>query len=108
MKKPTISRSSLTGIEKVQGERLEAKIKRLVTSGEPISDGAPEIFTERKDGVKPEYNIRTDRWEIAADAMHLVHTSQKEAPSNIAERQHKPLEPGSGETPKEGGEVAEG
>ena len=32
-------------------------------------DGAPIIYTERKDGVLPAYDIRTDRWEIAQEAM---------------------------------------
>ena len=38
-------------------------------------DGAPEIFTERKDGVISAYNIRTDRWEVAAEAMDKVSGS---------------------------------
>ena len=40
---------------------------------EPITDGAPIIYTERKDGVLPEYDIRTDRWDIAIDAMDKVN-----------------------------------
>lgn len=55
-----------------EGETIEMKIRRIVNNGEPISDGAPLIFTDRKDGVKPEYDIRTDRFEIAIDAMDAV------------------------------------
>lgn len=54
------------------GERLEQKVNRIVNNKEPIKDGAPLIYTDRKDGVRPEYNIRTDRWELAIDAMELV------------------------------------
>ena len=48
------------------------KVRRITENGEPIEDGAPIIYTERKDGVNPAYNIRTDRWEIAQDAMEQV------------------------------------
>ena len=42
---------------------------------EPIKDGAPLIYTERKDGVQPSYNIRTDRWDVAVEAMDKVTKS---------------------------------
>lgn len=29
-------------------------------------------YTEKKDGVKPEYDIRTDRFEIAREAMEKI------------------------------------
>lgn len=63
------------------GERLEEKIQRILNNKEPISDGAPLIYSERKDGVQPAYNIRTDRWEIAIDAMDKVdkiYTAKRE------------------------------
>jgi len=56
-----------------QGETLEKKINRIVNNKEPIKDGAPIIYTERKDGVRPEYNIKTDRWEEALTAMDMVN-----------------------------------
>lgn len=55
-----------------QGERIEQKIQRIMNNKEPISDGAPRVYTERKDGVQPAYDIRTDRWEVAVDAMDRV------------------------------------
>ena len=66
------SKSQLTSVEKLEGEPIEWKIERIVSNKEPISDGAPSIFTERKDGVVAAYNIRTDRFEIAAEAMDKV------------------------------------
>jgi hypothetical protein len=60
----------------VEGERIEHKVERLISNKEPIKDGAPLIFTEAKDGVQSAYNIRTDRWEIATEAMDLVHKSK--------------------------------
>lgn len=60
-----------------EGETIEQKINRIVNNKEPIKDGAPIIYTERKDGVKPEYDIRTDRFEIAIDAMDAVSKTHK-------------------------------
>lgn len=61
------------------GETLEQKINRIVNNKEPITDGAPLIYTERKDGVLPQYDIRTDRFEIAVEAMSKVDKSHKAA-----------------------------
>lgn len=54
---------------------MEQKVRRLVENKEPIKDGAPEIFTQRSEGVISAYNIRTDRWEIATEAMDKVSKS---------------------------------
>ena len=68
-------KSKLKSVECVEGEPIELKIERIVSNKEPITDGAPSIFTERKDGVISAYNIRTDRWEIASEAMDKVSGS---------------------------------
>lgn len=68
-------KSKITGVEKLEGEPIEWKIERIVTNKEPISDGAPSIYTERKEGVVSAYNIRTDRWEVATEAMNVVQKS---------------------------------
>ena len=46
-------------------------MRRVIDNKEPITDGAPIIYTERNLGVLPAYNIRTDRWEIAQAAMEV-------------------------------------
>lgn len=63
------------------GETIENKIRRIVNNKEPISDGAPLIYTDRKDGVQPAMDIRTDRWEVAVEAMDKVtkaHQAKRE------------------------------
>lgn len=60
----------------VQGETIEQKIERIVSNKEPITDGAPLIYTDRKDGVQPDYDIRTDRWDAAITAMDKVTKSK--------------------------------
>lgn len=74
MKKPIFfPRPSKTNYEYQQGESIETKVKRITENNEPITDGAPIIYTNRDDGVLPAYNIRTDRWEIAQEAMEAVN-----------------------------------
>ena len=62
-----------TNYEYQEGESIETKVKRIVENNEPITDGAPIIYTNRDDGVLPAYNIRTDRWEVAQAAMDAVN-----------------------------------
>lgn len=71
-KKVNYIKSDIGSVEKVEGETIEQKIERIMDNKEPITDGAPEIYTERKDGVIAAYNIRTDRFEIACEAMSKV------------------------------------
>ena len=66
-----------------EGETIEMKIERVTTNKEPIKDGAPLIYTDSKEGVQAGYNIRTDRFEIAVEAMDKI------VKSNVARREHK-------------------
>ena len=63
--------------ESYEGERIEQKIERITVNKEPITDGAPIVYTERADGVRPEYDIRTDKWDIAIDAMGVIEKTHK-------------------------------
>lgn len=74
-KKNLIKKSELKGVQSYQGGSIEGKVRRILSNKEPIKDGAPLIYTERKDGVQPSYNIRTDRFEVAVDAMDRVTRS---------------------------------
>ncbi|UIB81447.1 hypothetical protein [Flyfo microvirus Tbat2_116] len=64
--------SSIKVNESYEGESIEDKVHRIVNNGEPISDSSPRVFTERKDGVKPEYDIRTDRFDLAVEATDKI------------------------------------
>lgn len=60
-----------------QAEPREVKLRKII-SGEAnnMEDGVfPTIYTEKKDGVQPEFDIRTDRFEIAIDAMDKINQS---------------------------------
>ena len=74
MIKPSFfSKPTKTNYEFQDGESIEDKVKRITENNEPITDGAPIIYTNRDDGVLPAYNIRTDRFEIAQAAMDAVN-----------------------------------
>ena len=67
MKYPIFTKftTAMNSIEIYEGETIEDKVRRVTLNNEPIEDTAPLIYTERKDGVLPQYDIRTDKWEIA-------------------------------------------
>lgn len=82
-------------VEGYEGESIEEKCARIVENNEPISDGAPLTYTKRADGVKPEYNIRTDKWDIAIETMEKVAQAKK---NKIKENMSKGLpKPETGE-----------
>ena len=59
-----------------EGESIEEKMYKITTSNEPIENVAPLMYTERKDGVRPEYDHRTDRFEIARQAKDRVFATR--------------------------------
>lgn len=110
MKKVGINYRSKLGTTLVEGERLELKIDRMTQNNEPIGDSAPLIYTPRKDGVIAAYDIRTDKWDIALEAMEKVNQTRgkiselggmREAKKNIEEEAKKAIANGAIESKNE-------
>lgn len=104
MKKVVINYRSKLETTLVEGERLELKIDRMTQNNEPIGDSAPLIYTPRKDGVIAAYDIRTDKWDIALNAMEKVNQTRgkiselggmREAKKNIDEEAKKAVANGA-------------
>jgi hypothetical protein len=74
-KKNRYENTKLNINKSLEGETIEIKVERITQNNEPITDGAPLIYTDRQDGVQAGYNIKTDRFEIAIDAMDKVAKS---------------------------------
>ena len=55
------------------GETLIKKIQRILDENEPLTDGAPMIYTPKQAGVRDDCNVRTDKWQLAMDAMDRVN-----------------------------------
>lgn len=72
-----IGRSTIIVRTQYEAEPLEVKLRRKMKGGkidEEEGDGKTWAiaYTEKRDGVRPEYDIRTDRFEIAREAMETI------------------------------------
>ena len=78
------------------GQSIEEMLRQQTESKTPIDNVSPMIYTPRKEGVKPEYDIRTDRFEIAIDAMDKFSKSgnahKDENAENLTQETEKPAE----------------
>lgn len=61
------------------GESIEDRLRRVRTAKETIKDTSPKIYTARKDGVIPAYDIRSDKFDHAIDLMNTVTERRVEA-----------------------------
>ena len=69
-----------------EAETLEVQVSKILTGNEPMPSLTAPIFTERKDGVQAEHNIRTDRFDVALKGTDYI------SKSNLAKREAKILE----------------
>ena len=75
-KKTINSRTGLAVNQSTIGETLETKMQRIIHNGEPIKEGVKMIYTESSEGVKPEHDIRTDRFDIALEGFSKIEKSR--------------------------------
>lgn len=68
----TFGRTDLEINDSVEGETIEVKLERIITTREPIEQTTDIIHQERKAGIQPEYDIRTDKMQIAVEGMTAV------------------------------------
>ena len=94
MRKPIFKQAQMTADNDIyRGESIESYCNRCTQTKQPVEGGAPIIFTARKDGVLAEYNIRTDRFEIAQNAMEKAAMSyQAKRADYINPKQEKQTE----------------
>ena len=67
-------------------------MRRVTQTQDPIEDTSPIIYQERASGVDPSCDPRTDRWDVALEAMDKV------AQAEIAKRDNKPESTNTTET----------
>lgn len=67
-KKRQANKTTLFVNEAYEGETIEERMRRIKTNKDPITDGAPLIYTDKSDGVIAEYDIRADKFEIMLEA----------------------------------------
>ena len=77
MYKPKMQKKRLLEVNNTyEAEGLEQKLRRMTENKEPITDEVETVFTNKKDGVMPAFDIRTDRWEVAQEAMGKVYQAE--------------------------------
>lgn len=93
-RKNIMSKTTITKSDAYEATCIEKDIQRMINNKEPLTGTAEAIYTERKEGVLPMYNIRTDKFEIMADSMDKVselHGLQREA--RRGERDYEKMTP---------------
>lgn len=71
------------------GRPLEEEISAMMVKKEPIKGISPMYYTERKNGVHAEYDIRTDRWELAKKASNVINRNAIAKRENIGKAENK-------------------
>lgn len=72
MKKRIVKNTKdLLAVDTIEGEIIEKKIQRIMDEKIPIDESAPIIYTERKNGINPAHDVRTDRFDLALEAMEI-------------------------------------
>lgn len=75
MKRKNAEKSRIKQNNSREGVSLEHQIRVMMNNKEKLSGDVKLIYTERKDGTLPAYNIRTDRFEVALDGMDKIQKS---------------------------------
>lgn len=75
---------TLKGNKTYLGETIENKVRRVLNNNEPIKDTAPLIYTERKDGVLPDYDMRTDKYEHLVEGFDALAKSKRAKSDGVA------------------------
>jgi hypothetical protein len=70
--------------QSIEGESIELQVSRAMRNKQKLEGQTPLMYTERRQGVMPSTNVRTDRFEIAIDATEKIAKSYK------ARREEKP------------------
>jgi uncharacterized membrane protein YgcG len=104
-----------TNISKINnsviGEPIERKVERLISNGEPIDSNGqvPMIYTAKSEGVLAGYNIRTDRFEVAADVADKINKGRLAKSESKAKQSNAPkADTSNGNSSGDGGSSTSG
>lgn len=78
------------------GQSLEEFLSKAMAGNEPIQATAKLTYNDRKDGVLPQHDIRTDRWELALEqttAYHMSRAAQQKLQDYGPVEPQQPVEP---------------
>lgn len=100
MFRPVIYKTkNLKGTELYTAKSLEKDLEEIISQKKPIEASAPLLYTEKKDGVIEDCDIRTDKWEAMQRAATYVNEQKREYRKADAEgriENGQIVEPGNG------------
>lgn len=84
----------LKGEEPFEAISLEEELKIATATKSPIQKNSITqcFYTQRKDGVLPECNIKTDRFEMAQEAMSHANNEFRKKIQERIDQQNKKIE----------------
>lgn len=74
-----------------EGRTIEEELAEFMAGGavpDDLHKIHEPIYTERKDGVLPQYDIRTDRWDLAQEAMDKVNEAREAKANDRSMKEH--------------------
>lgn len=93
------TKSGLIRVNKTkEDEGLIHQLRKVKTMGDQGFVTKGLMYSERKDGVLPEFDIRTDKWEVAQHASNVASKSEiakRGASPKTEEAKPETAEPGA-------------
>ena len=79
-KKQIPNRGRIKNNDKFEGLSIEKEMEQAMSTNQPISKASISniFYTQRKDGALAECNIRTDRFDMAQNAMNHANNKFRE------------------------------
>lgn len=77
MKKTINNRTEIRSNNGRKGQWLAKEIQSMMDNNEPINTTITVEYTRPEDGVMPQYDIRTDRWDLVQGAMDRATMAAK-------------------------------
>lgn len=74
-----------------EADPLCIKLQKIMEGKGSIDETAPIIYTEKRNGVLPDYNIRTDRFEVAREAKEKIRDiiAKRESAGSVPKEEPK-------------------
>lgn len=73
----------------IDGRTIESQIAEITQNKGEVPVETELIYTPKEDGVLPGYNIRTDRFEVAVEAVDKIEASRQARRDNAGKPQSK-------------------
>lgn len=86
-------KTSIKRNEGYEGETIEERVERIINNKEGVEDQAPKIYTDRAEGVIPQYDVRNDPWDRAIEAKETIDTKAYDDRKKRIEEYHEKRKP---------------